>query len=297
MHAEKVSHKILFTTCAWMHTARLVALKTAVLAAIDDRRLSVTGLGRAIQSDAKEKHCIKRADRLVGNHHLYSEHRDIYRLFARQIIGATTRPVVLVDWSDLDPYKRHYLLRASVAVDGRSLTLFEEVHGLETKDKPETHRHFLQRLKAILPNHCRPIIVTDGGFRNPWFREVAKHEWDWVGRIRNRTKVTKAKKQAWTPCKQLYERANSTAKSLGEYEVAKSSPLTCRLVLYKGKPKGRSKVTRYGERARSKHSEQCAEREREPWLLVTSLAVTSKLAKKSFPYIAPGCRLRRRFGM
>lgn len=280
MHAEKVSHKILFNTCAWMHTTRLVALNAAVLAAINDKRLSVTGLGRAIQSDAREKHCIKRADRLIGNHHLYAEHRDIYFLIANMIVGSSQRPVIIVDWSDLDPKKRHFLLRAAVAVEGRSLTLYEEVHELDTKEKPKTHRLFLQRLKAMLANDCRPILVTDAGFRNPWFREVTALGWDWVGRLRHRTYLKKPKHADWVASKQLYESASTKAKSLGEYEVAKSSPLTCRLVLYKGKPKGRSKMTCNGERARAKHSEQCAAREREPWLLVTSLPVTSKLAKK-----------------
>ena len=101
----------------------------------------MTGLGRALDSRAREKHCIKRADRLVGNACLYSEFQDIYRAFARTIIGLSQRPVVLVNWSDLDPYKRHYLLRASVAVEGRSLSLYEEVHGLKTKDKHTTHNN------------------------------------------------------------------------------------------------------------------------------------------------------------
>jgi hypothetical protein len=51
-------------------------------------------------------------------------------------------------------------------------------------------------------------------------------------------------------------------------------------MLYKGKPKGRSKITCNGNRARSKHGEQCARREREPWLLASSLPVSSKLAHR-----------------
>lgn len=50
MHAEKVSHKILENACAWMHVARRKALTASVLAAIKERRLSVTGLGRAMSS-------------------------------------------------------------------------------------------------------------------------------------------------------------------------------------------------------------------------------------------------------
>jgi hypothetical protein len=42
--------------------------------------------------------------------------------FTRLITGTIQRPVILVDWSDLNAYKRHYLLRASVAMDGHSLS-------------------------------------------------------------------------------------------------------------------------------------------------------------------------------
>ena len=88
------------------------------------------------------------------------------------LIGARTRPVLLVDWSDLDARKRHYLLRASLAVNGRSATVYEEVHTLASKDKRRTHRAFLRQLQAVLPVGCRPIIVTDAGFRTPWFQQV-----------------------------------------------------------------------------------------------------------------------------
>lgn len=281
MHAEKVSHKILFDACHWMHTSRLLALHKVVTAAIAERRLSVTGLGRAIESEAKEKHCIKQADRLVGNSYLHKEYRDVYSSFTRFIIAADTRPVILVDWSDLDASKSFFLLRASVAVDGRALTLYEEVHELSTKEKPQTHRVFLKRLKQMLPETCRPIVVSDAGFRNPWFREVEQMGWDWVGRVRNRTFVCEAAaEEAWVGCKSLYSLATSTPHYLGEYELSRSSRINTRLVIYKGKPKGRNKMTAMGKRTKSKHSEQCAQREREPWLLATSLPPKYNLAEK-----------------
>jgi hypothetical protein len=280
MHAKKVSDKLLANICAWMHAARRNVLSVAVLATIESRRLSVTGLGRAIDSDAKEKHCIKRADRLIGNAHLYREFRKVYTSFARLIVSFAQRPVIVVDWSDLDSYQRHFLLRASAVVDGRALTLYEEVHCLEDKEKPKTHRIFLKQLKSMLPEGCRPIVVTDAGFRNPWFREIEQLEWDWVGRIRHGTLVRSNEDESWFNCKVLYEQATSTPTYLGQMELARSSPLRCHFVLYKGKPKGRSKITYHGERARSKHSEQCAKREREPWLLATSLPATSTLAKQ-----------------
>jgi hypothetical protein len=237
MHARKVSHKIIDNACAWMHSARRNALTEVVLAAIDERRLSVTGLGRAIDSDAKEKNCIKRADRLIGNEHLYREFRDVYFAFSRLIISTVQRPVILVDWSDLDPTNRHYLLRASVAMEGRSLSLYEEVHGLDAKEKPMTHRAFLMRLKNLLPEACRPIVVSDAGFQTPWFKQVEKLGWDWVGRIRNRHLLRHNEQEAWFDCKKLYAKATSTPGYLGVMQMTRSSPIHCHFVLFKGEAK------------------------------------------------------------
>ncbi len=58
-----------------MHAARRNVLSVAVLATRESRWLFVTGLGRAFDSEAEEKHCIMRADRLIGNTHLYREFR------------------------------------------------------------------------------------------------------------------------------------------------------------------------------------------------------------------------------
>jgi hypothetical protein len=133
----------------------------------------------------------------------------------------------------------------------------------------------------MLHENCRPIVVSDAGFRNPWFRLVEQMGWDWVGRVRHRTFVCEAAaEEAWVGCKSLYSLATSTPHYLGEYGVSRSSRIDARLVLYKGKAKGRSKMTAMGRRAKSKHSEQCAQREREPWLLATSLPPKYNLAEK-----------------
>jgi len=195
------------------------------------------------------------------------------------LVGGQTRPVIVVDWSDLDERKRHFLLRASLPVQGRSLTLYEEVHTLDTKEKPKTHLAFLQQIHGMLPEECRPIVVSDAGFRTPWFKQIESFGWDWVGRIRNRD-WTKLDGQ-WIPCKSLYERATATPRLLGEAHLTRQHGMDCRLVLYKGKPKGRVHLTRFGEPARSAHSKKNACAQREPWLLATSLPTTSSLAKKA----------------
>ncbi len=283
MHADKVCHKIMNDALNWMHTARLKSLKANIIASISEKRSTVTGLGRAIASDAKEKHCIKRADRLLSNFNLYAEHISVYQTMTELAVGSIQRPVILIDWSDLDGKKDHFLICASLALEGRSIILYEEVHTLKTKEKPKTHRIFLKQLKKMLNVNCIPILVTDAGFRTPWFREVESLGWDWVGRIRNRNMTKHCKNSDnndWKDCKTYYTQATSTPKYLGRILLTKSTPLECELVIYKGKPKGRIKKNKSGERAKAKHSKKNAEKEKEPWLLATSLKVNSKLAKQ-----------------
>lgn len=240
----------------------------------------MTHLGRSITSEAKEKHCIKRADRLWSNRRLQGERVGIYSEITQQLIGSKQRPVIIVDWSDMDECKRHFLLRASVPIEGRSLTLYEEVHTLKSKEKPAVHQRFLQQLQAMLPPACRPILLSDAGFRTPWFKQVEALGWDWVGRIRNRHEVQLPGEAQWIPCKSLSGKATSTPKTLGRAQVTQSNPIACQLILYKAKPKGRVHLNRLGQRVRSSHSRKHERAQREPWLLGTSLPEGFKLAEK-----------------
>jgi len=72
MHSTKVCHKIMNDAFSWMHKLRLNLVKANVLAAIHEKRRSVTDLGRVIESHANEKQGIKRADRLLSNPNLYN---------------------------------------------------------------------------------------------------------------------------------------------------------------------------------------------------------------------------------
>jgi hypothetical protein len=295
MQARQVLHRLIETACPWIHAVRRQALSVVVLSAMTGGRLTVTDLGRSLRSEAKEKHCIKRADRLLSNRHLQEERFEVYAALARLLIGCAFRPVVIVDWSDLDEAKTHFLLRASTPVGGRAVTLYEEVHTLKTKEKPNTHRAFLKRLQTILPEGCRPIIVTDAGFRTPWFTQVEDYGWDWIGRIRHRHQVRLDKTKDWVACKSFYSRATAIPKALGSAHLTKSNPLECQLVLYKAKPKGRSKMNRFGERSRSRHSEKNAARNREPWLLATSLPSGSKLAQRVVALYAARMQIEEAF--
>ena len=281
MQAQRVLHNLIMDTCPDMHKTRRNALEATVQSALIGRRLTVTDLGRSMQSSTSHKHNIKRADRLLSNQHLDRQGMEISRVLGHQIIGSRTRPVILIDWSDMDEYKQHFVLRAAMALEGRCLTLYEEVHTIKTKEKLYTHEQFLGRLEAILPDRCRPILVTDAGFRTTWFKLVKALGWDWVGRVRNRHYMRWISGGRWFDAKQCYQWASSRPKYLGEGVLTIRNKIDCQFVIYKGKLKGRQHKNRFGEPAENVYSRKKAVAQREPWLLATSLPATSGLAKKA----------------
>lgn len=185
MHALQLLHRRIEKACPFIHSARLSALFKVVGALLVGGKLTLTDLGRHLQGPAYCKHNIKCVDRLLGNTHLHRERFDSYRFIAHWLIGSTPRPVIIVDWSDCMPGHEYLMLKAARPVGGRALSVYEEVHPLRCSNRPKTHRAFLKHLKAVVPEGCCPIRVTDAGFRGPWFREVERLGWDWVGRVRN----------------------------------------------------------------------------------------------------------------
>jgi hypothetical protein len=139
---------------------------------------------------------------------LQAERLGIYSLLTQWLIGAKQRPVIRVDWSAMEESKRHFLRRASVPIEGRSLTLYEQVHTMKSKEKPK-------------------VLVTDAGFRTPWFKQVEALGWDGVGRIRNRHEVQLPGEEEWIACKSLYPQATSTPKALGRARLTESNPIDC----------------------------------------------------------------------
>ena len=281
MKVDAILNDLLIDVTPDMHKVRRKSLNASVSSLISGASLSVTSLGRNIESNTSEKHQIKRSMRLCSNHHLHDEITQVYSKLCMKIIGQQPNPIILIDWSDLDPRKDLFLLRAAVAVDGRSLTLYDEVHPLSTKEKPAVHKAFMSKLKSIVPVNCKPIIVTDAGFRVPWFKLIESLGWDYVGRVRNKTFCLNTTDKDWHPVKDLYQQATTTAKNLGCYQMAQSNPINCKMVIYRSKNKGRKDLIATGERSRkSNKSLSYAERESEPWLLATSLSVQSCMAKR-----------------
>jgi len=216
---------------------------------------------------------LKAFDRLLSNPHLHQERESIYADMARWLLRSE-RPVIVIDWSDLKADKAWCLLRAAVPVGGRTLPVLDMVFPGKQQGTPQAEKLFLERLRRLMPASARPILVTDAGFRRPWFQAVSAMGWDWVGRLRHRTLVkpvaVEDKESPWMPCRALYALASAHPRDLGLMDTVRNAPWVCRVVVYRKPPQGRKQRNRFGHVARRKTSLQCAAREREPWLIVAS---------------------------
>ncbi len=274
MHANTILHRILSTSIPEIHAKRLASLLAAVEAVVTGSRLTLSDMGRGLSGSVAVKHNIKRIDRLLGNSALHTELPRLYEALVRQCLEGMSMPLIVIDWPDLTPDRQWQLLRASVAVEGRSVTLYEQVHPQSQATSPSVHQTFLTQLAAMLPTGCVPILITDAGFRGAWFRLVNRMGWYWIGRIRNRDMVSQANGDTWAGCKTRYPLATTKARSLGQYDYVRNHPVPCRLVLIKRIKQGRHKKGKFGKRLHSKQSLKSARAQREPWLLAVCPKLT-----------------------
>jgi DDE family transposase len=270
MHVARLLSQWLGNHTVIGHRARERALMKLVHALLDGSKLSLTQLGRHRAGSAYEKHHIKAADRLLANRHLHAERDGIYRALARTLLTGIKRPMIIVDWSDLEPRRRWLVIKAAAAVGGRAVSLYEKVYPMKRYNSPRTHREFLLKLKTILPEGCKPIIVTDAGFRGPWFKAVEAHGWDWVGRIRNKIKYYHTDSGRWRYTDTLYKQATTRVQHVGEVSLSPRYRYRFRMYLVRAYKASRRRARR-GERAKRPHARTYRRLHKAPWLLATSL--------------------------
>jgi len=267
MHAAAILQKILHPVSALLDVRNARNLSLAVEALIRGRRLTLMELARHLPGAEFVRAPLKRLDRLLGNTDVHAVRTAFYALAAQWTLRSS-EPAIVVDWSPL-PDGRHQLLRAAVAAQGRTITLYEEVHPEAKKNNSCIETAFLKALHRLVPRHIRPVIVTDAGFRGPWFRAVQGLGWHWIGRVHGRSRL-RLTEQRWLGCDELYARATPTARSLGAAQLAETNPLHCCLVLMRRPRRGRVQLTHYGTRARNARSLKMAARAKKPWLLAAS---------------------------
>jgi Transposase DDE domain len=279
MHAAaSVLQKCLPVVMGSMHAVRARALLNAVDSLLRSRRLILMDMARAWPGAERVRAPLKCLDRLLSNSHLHAQRERFYAATMAWVIRQSM-PIILVDWSDLHEDCRWQLLRAAVPVEGRSITILDMVFPESMKGSPIAERQLLQRLRALLPRSITPIFVTDAGFRAPWFRSVARFGWHYIGRLRHRT-LLRIQDGEWFDNRRLLPQATARPRRFESVTMVANDPWHADLVLYKKPSAGRVRLNRHGTRSRSHTSLKSERRERAPWLLVASCALSSLSARQ-----------------
>lgn len=275
MHAYSVLQKCLSDVFTRMHAMRVLVLLGAVQALLASRRLVLMELARAWPGAEKVRAPLKRLDRLLSNPHLHGEMSGLYAAMARWLVRST-EPLIVVDWSALRQDESLHVLRAGVVLHGRTLTLFEQIYPQSELGSRRAHRRFLQGLKQVLPGQTRPILLTDAGFRCPWFREVEALGWHWIGRVRNHVYVRLPGSTRWQFTRNLLVR-NRKLTVFGTVRLAKHQSFVCQLLRYCRVLRGRKQRTHKGH---DPVDTKAARSMREPWLLAYSSSLQTVSAAR-----------------
>src|SRR5215204_5176739 len=244
MRAQELCQKFLKNALEKrMEPRRLRTLSDLSSALLGNAHLSLSSLGRHIRSPAKVKNNIKRADRFLGNHHVYKETLGVYEGLGIKLMNHLKEAWIGVDWSGCCTDEYH-VLRASLLYQGRSIPIYNEVHAQKYLETQQAHDKFLENLKRVLPENIQIVIVTDSGFKVPWFRKVNALGWDYVGRMRGGIcyRLPELDKN-WHYVHNLFSEATSRPSYLGQGQLGKSlkAPLTTDFFAYYAPLKGRKK--------------------------------------------------------
>lgn len=274
MLVETILPEILSGT---IHKKRIQSLVAIVKGVICHKKLQLSELGRNLHL-TKERSGIRMVDRLLSNTYYQEHSKDLYGCIASQVIGSNKAPDILVDWSVIPNSQRctkkeeYQVLRASLAAEGRAITIYEEVHPRSKLGNREVQQNFLTQLASILSADCKPCIITDAGFKIPWFKSVLKLGWSFIGRVRGDVHFNDG--SGFKPITHLFKRASSKAQYSGRFILAKYNPFETNFYLYTHQRVGRKKLNRNGTRAKDKDALIHSKGYREPWIIVSSQALS-----------------------
>lgn len=265
MRVSEMVRELVGRCSSVMHVVRLTTVVRAVEGIIRGGKLSPATIGRSLPGRVRPKHGIKCVDRLLGNSKMAGDRRFLFMAVARRLLDGCSRPVVLIDWTQSGG--SHEALVAAVPIGGRALPIYVEVHPLEKLGNAAVEGRFLCSLKAILPTECRSLIVTDAGFKGPFFQAVLALGWDFLGRVRGTAKAVSSTGETISK-EQFYEKASTTSAELGTFDLFVKQRIPCRLVLVRK----RRKPGRKPPPPRCKEQRELRQAALDPWLLATSLS-------------------------
>ena len=274
LHAHLESH------CPEIHTSRLQAVMDVATGLQHSKQLSISAIGRHLQSDSELKHRIKKVDRLVGNKHLYKELSSIYvglSDYVFKYVAQDNYSPIVIDLCYLKDTHDIQMLSAEVATQGRTIPLYREV--FEINELKGRGKEFLSKLSACVPSGRDVLIIMDAGFGDDWFEAIELNGWYWLVRARGGKYIKLSEKDEWQEANELFSQASTRAKSYNNAYITKSQCRPCRVIMKKGSTKASRKKPNKLPRNYNSANGNYQRLAKEPWILATNLPKTYDTTK------------------
>jgi hypothetical protein len=275
-HAKKIVREFFHKHLNLIHAARRELLCAAVIAVMGGHWLSLSRLARGLMGQGTHKAALKRVDRLMGNQRIAQEAQVVGAALLRRWAEGVQPLVIAVDWSEVAPDGVFVELRAALTRPGmgRGLTIYQQVYPESKLGNARAERALLEQLHKWIPASAHVIIVTDAGFRRPWFIQIERFGWSWIGRIRGSVCVSHEGSH-WQQARVWFAQATGKACRWNDCWLSQKWRFACDMVLYRRRAVGRKQYGRagHGSTPRARGAAQASARE--PWLLAHSAQLRS----------------------
>ena len=280
-HARKIVASFVQKQLSLIHASRRQLWCAAVNAVMGGHWLTLSRLARALMEQSTQKAALKRVDRLMGNPRIGQEAEVVAAALLRTLCQGGQPLVIAVDWSEVAPDGAFVELRASAPRIGmgRGLTVYQQVYPKSKLGNARAERALLKRLHGWMPSGVHVIIITDAGFRRPWFTQVERLGWSWVGRIRGGVCVSRDCAH-WQQASAWFAKATGKACRWSDCWLTRRFRFACDMVLYQRRAVGAPRYGRAGHGSTPKARREAKASAREPWLLAHSAQLRSFRAEE-----------------
>lgn len=275
MHAHAIVQQFLDTKLPTIHAARRRVLGMAVAALMQGHWLSLSRLARGLCAGAGLKAALKRIDRLLGHARIAAEAEAAAEAILARLKAAGMPLWLVVDWSAVGAGGAFVELRAAVSRPGRgrAITVYQRVYPLAKLGNVRVERAFLDTLHGWIGRDVEVILITDAGFRRPWFAHVERLGWGWIGRVRRGVHLgSRGGPPPWCyeSAAGWFARARPKARRLIDCRLTKRAAWPCDVVLVRRRCTKRKRYRCPGHGSTPKAAREARVSATEPWLLVHS---------------------------
>jgi hypothetical protein len=270
-HARKIVQGFVHKHLSLIHAARRELLCAAVSAAMGGHLLSLSRLARALMAESTQRAALKRVDRLIGNRRIGGEARVVGAALLRVLCRGGQPLLIAVDWSAVCPGGAFVELRAAVTWlgMGRGLTIYQQVYPESKLGNGRAERALLDTLRGWIPEGIEVIMVTDAGFRRPWFTHVERLGWCWIGRVRAGVCLSRENTH-WQKATAWFAKATGQACRWSDCWLTRAHRFACDMVLVRHRAVGGKRYGRAGHGSTPKARREAQASAKEPWLLAHS---------------------------